>query len=118
MQAWGINAGTVLAVIGLAAAFGAAYVYATGSKAKGLIELYKAEMEAQKARGDRIEDECKRTTERVAALEAANGILAQTVSGTVAVRELEATVKTQHAEMMGLFTSFLHRQAEIMEKGY
>lgn len=114
----GIDFKTVLTVVALVASFGAAYVYFAGSKSKGLIDLYKAEMEAQKSRADRIESECAQIREKVAALESANQVLAHTISGTAAVKELEQTVKLQHMEMMGLFTSFLQRQVEIIEKGH
>lgn len=107
-----LDLSTIVTLAAFAGLLGGAYAFFTVSKNRGLLELYKAEAEAEKRRGDRIEGEAKQLKERVAALEGANAVLAQQVSGSDAVRDLKEALQQQHVEQMGVLTALLHNLAD------
>jgi hypothetical protein len=108
--------GTLLGLLGL---LGGGYAWFTYSKGKALKDLWEEEAKAEKARGDRLEKSNDELTQRVVAVEAANKVLSDQVSGRSAVEALRADLDvwrhelvTQHGETNSLLTSWLRHLIE------
>lgn len=94
--------GSALTVVGL---LGVAYAVFRTNVVSRTLELYRAENEALGKALARREEEARRMAERLEAVEAANRVLRETVTGEAAVKALEQEVRQTHNVQLELLRS-------------
>lgn len=111
--------GAFAGLLGLVGVVVAAFVVARSSATKAAAEAWRGEAEAQKARGDRLEEELLSIKARVTALELDNTRLKDLATGASAIRELGEIVTRQHDEikyLIGTMTTAPTRRTETETK--
>ncbi|MFI6609272.1 hypothetical protein [Streptomyces sp. NPDC050507] len=92
--------GLVLSIIGATAGLGAAVARLRSEADNESARLWRENAEAERARGDRLEQALSELQGRVTRLEAENAVLRSLATGAGAVEELRALVARQHAEVL------------------
>lgn len=108
--------GAVLGVFALVVIVGVAVAYFRATYVKATIETLKASNDAYSDRIDQLEADAVQCKTRLDASEHENASLRTYVSGTEAIKDLAATMREQHGDLMGRVAAILDQQAAILDR--
>lgn len=96
--------GLILSGIGLLSTLTIAFIVLKSTLTKTTSDLWKQEAEALGARLKTVEDSEHLCQKRLEAVEAANKVLSDQVTGATAIARLEAKMDKYHTDMVGILS--------------